>query len=168
MAKSTTKKVDQPDIKPVEVMRSVQIFYTDDELMKMGKQVASNLGDIENLKNEAKEKASNYKNSIVAKETTVTTLRNSINQGYQMVMKKCKLVKNFENQKREYWLDGNVVEEEPLTKEDYQTELDLVDAKNAAEEKRLLEIDSKKTEGATGKLEVVKSDATEKTDESKA
>ena len=54
-----------------------------------------------------------------------------------MVQKDCKLIKNFETQRREYWYDGKIVETEALTERDYQLDLELAEEENKQEEERI-------------------------------
>lgn len=131
------KKAEKEKPKPVEVMKSVKIYYSDQEITNMARQMSYAIQEKEILKSEAKEKADAFKNQITAKETQITNLSNSVNLGYQMIQKTCQLVKNFDRQKREYWFDGKIVEEENLTSSDYQTELEMVEQSNKVEADRL-------------------------------
>ncbi len=122
---------------PVDVKKSIPIDFTDEELLKMSKQLGNALREIEELEADMKEKVSSYKNQILAHKTSVTTFKNQINLGYQMVQKDCKLIKNFETQRREYWYDGKIVETEALTERDYQLDLELAEEENKEEAARI-------------------------------
>lgn len=154
MAKKTEKA------KKVEVMRSIKIHYTDAECQRMGKQIAYSLQEIGTIKSEAAQAASGFKQRITTSETQVKTLQDSINLGYQMVTKTCILIKNFDTQKREYWFDGQVVDEEPLTKDDYQTELNLAEEENKKEADRVDQLDKDKADPQkNGEIMSIGSDA---------
>lgn len=125
--------------KPIEVTRGVKINYTDEEIHKKANLMVDAMSEIEAIEAEMKAEVSDYKDRITGKKTEVKALKDAIQQGYEILPKKCILIKNFERQKREFWYEGQMVEEETMTKEDYQMDLDLVEKGNAAEEKRLTE-----------------------------
>jgi len=141
-------------ILPQEVMRSVQIDFSPEEINKMAKQMSNVLTDIECIKLDAKEKASMYKNQQQAKEAEIANLRNHINLGYQMISKSCKLVRNYEKQVREYWFNDKLVETEPLTKDDYQQELDFCEEQNNPESTDVKKLDGPTADSADPKNDI--------------
>jgi tetratricopeptide (TPR) repeat protein len=110
--------------KPVNVMRSIKMPFNDAEGAQMGHQIAFISQEIDAIKEEAKSQADSFKQQITAKETQMKSFVRSMNLGFQMVQKSCEFKKNFETQKREYWFDGKLVDEEPLTAHDHQLELE--------------------------------------------
>lgn len=157
MAKPKTKAVQ----KPTEVMRAVKIYYSDQEITNMGRQMSYAIKEKEALKADAKATADSFKNQIAAKDTMVTTLSNSVNLGYQMIQKTCSRVRNFDRGMAEFWFDGKIVEEEALTSADYQSELDFTENENKKESDRVDALDKTKDSNTDegGKLIPLKEEA---------
>ncbi len=118
--------------KPINVMRSIKMPFNDAEGSQMGHQIAFMTQECDAIKEEAKSNADAFKQQVTAKETSIKALVRSMNLGYQMIQKSCEFKKNFESGKREYWFDGKIVDEEPLTAADHQIDLELAEKSEMA------------------------------------
>jgi tetratricopeptide (TPR) repeat protein len=114
--------------------------------------------DKETIKDEARAASESFKLKLAEKDAKIEQLSSCITNGFQYVSKALKLVKNFESQKREYWLDDKIVLEEDLTAKDHQLELDMAESANKAEMERIekeeaakktAELNALSTEGVT-------------------
>lgn len=129
--------------KKEKVMRSISVPFSDAEMVQMGKQIAEAMGQIESIQSELDEKKTHYKNRIQVKEAEITKLKNQLSSGFRMEEKLCELVINIPEQRREYWVDDKMVDSEPAQARDFQTQLDLAEASNAEEDKRIAQLEAK-------------------------
>lgn len=86
---------------------------------------------------EAKNAAAQYKNKISGKDLEITALRTALANGYEMRPYQCITVKNFDSGYREYRdiVTNELISKEVLTSLDYQTDMNetlgQISAKNA-------------------------------------
>lgn len=148
--------------KPVNMMRSIKMPFNDAEGAQMGHQIAFISQEIEVIKEEAKAQADSFKQQITAKETQMKGLIRSMNLGFQMVQKSCEFKKNFDSGKREYWFEGNLVDEEPLTAHDHQLDLEEAEKSDMASKKdEATTTDSSTNEGPKNDEDLVPIELTE-------
>ena len=107
-----------------EIMKSVQEFFSEPEISEKAQLLAKSLQEVDDIKAEQKASADVFKSKLKAKETEISKLKDAINMGYEMVLRPCKMVKNFEKLQREYYLDNKLVHTEVFTAEDHQIKID--------------------------------------------
>lgn len=143
---------------PIEVTKEIKEEYTDADIHKMAVEMVQAMKDKETIKDEARSASESFKLKLAEKDAKIEQLSSCITNGFQYVSKALKLVKNFESQKREYWLDDKIVLEEDLTAKDHQLELDMAENANKAEMERIekeeaakktAELNALSTEGGT-------------------
>ncbi len=122
---------------PIEVTKEIKEEYTDADIHKMAVEMVQAMKDKETIKDEARSASESFKLKLAEKDAKIEQLSSCITNGFQYVSKALKLVKNFESQKREYWLDDKIVLEEDLTAKDHQLELDMAENANKAEMERI-------------------------------
>lgn len=122
---------------PIEVTKEIKEEYSDADIHKMAVEMVQAMKDKETIKDEARSASESFKLKLAEKDAKIEQLSSCITNGFQYVSKALKLVKNFETQKREYWLDDKIVLEEDLTAKDHQLELDMVESANKAEMERI-------------------------------
>lgn len=122
---------------PIEVTKEIKEEYSDADIHKMALEMVQAMRDKETIKDEARSASESFKLKLAEKDAKIEQLSSCITNGFQYVTKALKLVKNFETQKREYWLDDKIVLEEDLTAKDHQLELDMVESANKAEMERI-------------------------------
>lgn len=122
---------------PIEVTKEIKEEYSDADIHKMAVEMVQAMKDKETIKDEARSASESFKLKLAEKDAKIEQLSSCITNGFQYVSKALKLVKNFETQKREYWLDDKIVLEEDLTAKDHQLELDMAESANKAEMERI-------------------------------
>lgn len=122
---------------PIEVTKEIKEEYSDADIHKMAVEMVQAMKDKETIKDEARAASELFKLKLAEKDAKIEQLSSCITNGFQYVSKALKLVKNFETQKREYWLDDKIVLEEDLTAKDHQLELDMAESANKAEMERI-------------------------------
>jgi hypothetical protein len=134
------KKKDKP--KAEKVIKAIRIPYTDDETKQLGLQMCQAMDDIDDIENEMKADAAAHKQRIQAKETEIKSLKEDMKKGYKMEERECTVVKDYEGGTIQYWFDGELIQEDKMTADDYQTELNIVDEANKKEEERLAKLEN--------------------------
>ena len=122
---------------PIEVTKEIKEEYSDADIHKMAVEMVQAMKDKETIKDEARSASESFKLKLAEKDAKIEQLSSCITNGFQYVSKALKLIKNFETQKREYWLDDKIVLEEDLTAKDHQLELDMAESANKAEMERI-------------------------------
>ena len=122
---------------PIEVTKEIKEEYSDADIHKMAVEMVQAMKDKETIKDEARAASESFKLKLAEKDAKIEQLSACITNGFQYVSKALKLVKNFDTQKREYWLDDKIVLEEDLTAKDHQLELDMAESANKAEMERI-------------------------------
>lgn len=122
---------------PIEVTKEIKEEYSDADIHKMAVEMVQAMKDKETIKDEARAAAESFKLKLAEKDARIEQLSSCITTGFQYVSKTLKLIKNFETQKREYWLEDKIVLEEDLTAKDHQLELDMAESENKAEMERI-------------------------------
>lgn len=85
----------------------------------------------EELDAEKKQVVSGYKNKLDEQESNIKVISNLLNMGFEHRPFSCYLTKDFDEGKRFYHEvgSGRLISTEPLTAADYQTQMDLDEAK---------------------------------------
>lgn len=118
---------------PVEVNKEIREDYSDADIHKMAIDLVKAMKQKEVIKEEAKAAADTFKQELSAKDLEIEELSQCITNGYQYVTRKVMMVRNFDRDVREFWLNDKIVHEEPLTAKDHQLDIEDAEALNKAE-----------------------------------
>lgn len=135
-----SETADKETVIPGEiVMRKVKIEFAEDEKAHMGEKIANALKELDSIEEEKKSAVAEFAAEIKAKKAEISILKDNINLGYEYQNVDCELKKNFDSGYREYWLDGKIVDEEPIRPIDHQLTI-------VGEEPDVIDVDEEKEE----------------------
>lgn len=126
------------------VDKEIREEYSDADITKMARRMATAMKEKDQAKEQAKIAADEWKTKQNILDSEIEELGNVINQGFQYVTVKCSLVKNFDTGKREYSYKGQIVLEEELTAKDHQLDIEDAEKANKEEEARIAKEEAKK------------------------
>lgn len=123
--KKTTKKKNP---KGKQTMQSVEFQLTDTQKAEKGMEAAKLQKEVNELTVEKKIATDTFAAKIKSRASRVATLLGEIDSGVETRDVECIEVKNFDRNRVEYYLDGEIVKERDLTEDDRQLELDAASA----------------------------------------
>lgn len=150
MAKKKKDEATTDEAGVVVVTRSVMRDISLEDISRLAHEMADTMTAKFNLEQELKNVSKEFKDRITAEETKLQALKDQIDAGQHKVKIECKVVKNFDRTMVEFWsiADNELVDEQPMTAEDHQTDLEFAEQANAEEDKRI-EAEEQNSEGAT-------------------
>lgn len=107
-------------------MHNIRYAFTREELVQKSLMMAEAIQAKENLENEMKSMKSDFKAKIDSKDATMKLMSNHIGNGYEMRNVECEVLKDFEKGTKTYHFNGLAYDTVPLTTQDRQTELNLL------------------------------------------
>lgn len=103
--------------------RTIQRVMTQSEMVETAKALSGAMNDRDLLELEKKAIIDDFKNKIGEKNELVFTLRNQISTGTRQEEVTCIVRKNYADRVKEYILDGEIVDTEPLSDSDMQMDI---------------------------------------------
>lgn len=128
----TTKKTKTP--KGTKVTREVEIDLDEKLKLKLVGELAEKSRSLTKLNTEFDEVKNKWKERIKPVQDRVETILAFIENGKEKKTVETTMVKNFEENRIEYWLDGVVVDHRPMTVTDRQEELPVKTRKGRIKE----------------------------------
>jgi hypothetical protein len=117
------------------ISRNAKHVLTDEEKEQNTETMLAAMQAAKELEAEKKDVQNSYKTKIAEQELVVDKISNLLRVGYEIRPFNCYLFKNFDTGKREYFEYGSerLIDTEPLNAADYQSELELTEAKVKAD-----------------------------------
>lgn len=103
--------------------RTIQRVMTQSEMVDTAKALSGAMNDRDRLEIEKKAVMDDFKKKIGEKTEIIFQLRQNINTGTREETVTCIVRKNFADRVKEYILDGEIVDTEPMSPSDMQMDI---------------------------------------------
>lgn len=101
-------------------LRTIRYLFTVDETATNSKQLAEACGQKKETEDEKKSVMSSFKAKIDSHDARIGLLSKWVTTGYDYRSVECIVKKNFKSGYKEYYYQGELVDQEKLTAEDHQ------------------------------------------------
>lgn len=108
------------------IIRNVEKEFTTEQIKDMGLELAVEIRKKNYVENEKKEAVSGFNDTIKNHDGVISKLARNIAKGCEMVDVECSVEKDMDNGIKIYYdMDGNEVDREEMSEEDYQVDLSI-------------------------------------------
>ena len=104
--------------------RTISVTMTQSEMVDTAKELSGAMNDRDQLELEKKAVVDEFKTKIGEKNELIFQLRQNISTGTRQETVTCIVRKNYADRVKEYILDGEIVDTEPLSPEDMQMDIE--------------------------------------------
>jgi len=119
------KKQDQKPKKTIVEKRQIKYPFSEKELAEKSQQLASCVGELQDLESELKSVKSDYKSKIDAKQALVSGLSNNVRSGFDYRVVECDVIFDYDKAVKEYYYNGILRDTVKMESKDFQTEIPI-------------------------------------------
>lgn len=101
-------------------LKIIRYTFSPDEIVTHSKELAEVCGQKKEIEEEKKAIVSQFKAKVDAHDARISLLSKWVTAGYDYRNLECVVKKNFKSGKKEFYYQGELVDEEPLTAADHQ------------------------------------------------